>query len=137
MEGAKASLERMAKSRMEILHEALQETCKCEPISQWQNFALELLENNGIPRESFGNAVEELLRKGRGKYRNLMLTGPANCGKTFLLNPLNSIYKTFTNPASTSFAWVGAEQAEVLFLNDFRWSPQIIAWHDFLLMLEG
>ena len=137
MEGAKAAQERMAKSRMEILHEARQETCKCEPISQWHNFALELLENNGIPRESFGNAVEELLRKGRGKYRNLMLTGPANCGKTFLLNPLNSIYKTFTNPACTSFAWVGAEQAEVLFLNDFRWSPQIIAWHDFLLMLEG
>lgn len=66
-----------------------------------------------------------------------MLTGPANCGKTFLLNPLNTIFKTFTNPASTSFAWVGAEQAEVVFLNDFRWSPQIIAWHDFLLMLEG
>ncbi len=59
--------------------------------------------------------MEELLHKGCGKYKNLMLTGPANCGKTFLLNPLNSIYKTFTNPASTSFAWVGAEQANVLF----------------------
>ena len=75
--------------------------------------------------------------KGRGKFRNIMLTGPANCGKTFLLNPLNKIFSTFTNPASTSFAWVGAEKAEVLFLNDFRWSPQIIAWHDLLLMLEG
>jgi hypothetical protein len=53
-------------------------------------------------------------------------TGPANCGKTFLLNPLNKIYHTFTNPASNSFAWVGAENAEVVFLNDFRWSPQII-----------
>ena len=30
-----------------------------------------------------------------------------------------------------------AEKAEVVFLNDFRWSPQIIAWHDHLLMLEG
>ena len=67
-----------------------------------------------------------------------MLTGPANCGKTFLLyNPLNKIYKTFTNPASTSFAWVGAEEAEIVFLNDFRWSHQIIAWHDLLLILEG
>ena len=137
MDGAKAAQVRMAKSRMEILHEARQATCKCEPVSQWHNLALELLQNNGILPESFGNAIQELLRKGRGKYRNIMLTGPANCGKTFLLNPLNSIYKTFTNPASTSFAWVGAEQAEVVFLNDFRWSPQIIAWHDFLLMLEG
>ena len=66
-----------------------------------------------------------------------MLTGPANCGKTFLLNPLNVVYRTFTNPANTSFAWVGAETAEVVFLNDFRWSQQIIAWHDLLLMLEG
>ena len=96
-----------------------------------------MLKNNGITQESFAKAVKELLHKGRGKYRNIMLIGPANCGKTFLLNPLNKIYKTFTNPASTSFAWVGAEEAEVLFLNDFRWSQQIIAWHDLLLMLEG
>lgn len=25
----------------------------------------------------------------------------------------------------------------VIFLNDFRWSQQVIQWHDFLLMLEG
>lgn len=66
-----------------------------------------------------------------------MITGPANCGKTFLLNPINVIFKTFTNPSSATFAWVGAEDAKVLFLNDFRWSPQIIAWHDLLLLLEG
>lgn len=61
----------------------------------------------------------------------------ANCGKTFLLNPLKVIYSSFSNPASTSFAWVGAEKAEIIFLNDFRWSPSIIQWHDFLLLLEG
>ena len=44
---------------------------------------------------------------------------------------------TFCNPASTTFAWVGAEEAEVLFLNDFRWSANIIPWHDSLLVLEG
>ena len=32
---------------------------------------------------------------------------------------------------------MGAEKAEVIFLNDFRWNPQIIQWHDLLLMLEG
>ena len=77
------------------------------------------------------------MTKGRWKFRNILLTGPANCGKTFLLNPLNKVFITFTNPACTSFAWVGAEKAEVVLLNDFRWSPQIIAWHDHLLMLEG
>lgn len=78
-----------------------------------------------------------MLDKGRGKYRNLMITGPANCGKTFILLPLTLIYEAFCNPASTSFAWVGAEKAEIIFLNDFRWSPQIIPWHDLLLLLEG
>ena len=47
------------------------------------------------------------------------------------------MYRTFCNPACTSFAWVGAEDAECIFLNDFRWSSQIIQWHDFLLLLEG
>ena len=67
----------------------------------------------------------------------MIIVGPANCIKTFLLNPLNKIFSTFTNPATTSYAWVGAELAEVIFLNDFRWTPEILAWKDFLLLLEG
>ena len=38
---------------------------------------------------------------------------------------------------SATFAWVGVEHSEVIFLNDFRWGPQIIPWYDLLLMLEG
>jgi hypothetical protein len=36
-------------------------------------------------------------------------------------------------------SWGTSDQWEfcVVFLNDFRWSPQIIAWHDLLIMLEG
>jgi len=56
---------------------------------------------------------------------------------TFILNPLNSIFHTFSNPATTSFAWVGAQDCEAIFLNDFRWSDKIIPWHDLLLLLEG
>ena len=63
--------------------------------------------------------------------------GPANSAKTFLLQPLTVIFETFSNPATATFAWVGAEHSEAIFLNDFRWSPQIIPWHDLLLMLEG
>ena len=66
-----------------------------------------------------------------------MIVGPANCGKSFLLKPLNVIFKTFSNPASTSFTLAGTEAAEFIFLNDFRWSPFVIQWHDFLLLLEG
>ena len=32
---------------------------------------------------------------------------------------------------------MGSENAEVIFLNDFRWSPEILAWKDMLLLLEG
>ena len=67
-------------------------------------------------------------RQVRLIYLITKLTGPANCGKTFILNPLNVVYKTFSNPASTSFAWIGVENCEILFLNDFRWSSQILAW---------
>ena len=72
-----------------------------------------MLIHNGISEVKFARSIVESLDKGQGKYRNVMLVGPTNCGKTFLLNPLNVIYNTFTNPASSSFAWVGAEKAEM------------------------
>ena len=56
--------------------------------------------------------------------------------KTFILSPLKKVYNAFCNPATGSFAWVGAEDAEVILLNDFRWNPAIIAWADFLQALE-
>ena len=90
MEEAKAAQERAAKSCLEILQEARGEPCTCKQASRWHASATELLEHNGISCKSFARAVKELLCKGRGKYRNIMLTGPANCGKTFLSNPLNS-----------------------------------------------
>lgn len=79
----------------------------------------------------------DALEKGHGKYRNIMIVGPANCGKTFPFNPLNVILHTFLNLASTMFAWVGAKKAKCIFLNEFRWSPEIIPWHDLLIMLQG
>ena len=75
--------------------------------------------------------------KGRGKWRNLMIAGPANCGKTFLLLPLTTIFKTFSNPATTTFAWIGVQDSGIIFLNDFCWSSEIIAWKDLLLLLDG
>ena len=86
---------------------------------QGLHIALDILQRNCIARDDFCSAIRELLQKGRGKYRNIFLKGPANCGKTFLLNPLTIIYKTFLNPASTTFAWVGAESAEIIFLKRF------------------
>lgn len=137
IENAQETLERSKQSRIDLLIGAKNSACVEGCNGDWLSCALEILQRNGVSRECFANAVHELLRKGRGKYRNVMIVGPANCGKTFILNPLTSIYKTFCNPATGSFAWIGVEKAECIFLNDFRWSPQLIPWQDLLLLLEG
>ena len=137
MEKSEETLRRERMSRMEILQEALAGNCTENCNGRWLHIALDILQRNSIVRDDFCPAIRELLQKGRGKYRNIFLKGPANCGKTFLFNPLTIIYKTFLNPASTTFAWVGAESAEIIFLNDFRWSAQVLPWQGLLLLLEG
>ena len=137
MRSAQEKLDRSKKSRIEILQDAKEGECVTGCDGQWLTCAIQLLEQNGLYRETFTGSIKELLHKGRSKFRNIMICGPANSGKTFILNSLTSVYNTFCNPACSSFAWVGAENAECIFLNDFRWSQQVIQWHDFLLMLEG
>ena len=43
----------------------------------------------------------------------------------------------FCFPASGTFAWVEAEKADVICLNDLRWNDKLIPWADFLNLLEG
>ena len=83
----------------------------------WLKMAKEILRNNKINAYVFGEAIRTLLELGRGKNRNILLVGPANCGKTFLLNPLTEIYDTFLNLSSSKYAFVGAENKEFIFLN--------------------
>ena len=87
--------------------------------------------NNCIPLQY------ELLEKGRGKHRNIMLVGNTNCGKTFLLKPLTKLYKCFQSPTASTFSWVGAVKSKCIFLNDFRWTEKVILWSDLLSLLEG
>ncbi len=134
---AEASRARSLKSRIQLLTESLNESCVegCE--KRWLALALELLNKNGIDVSSYCNSIYQALKLGRGKHRNVYIHGNTNCGKTFMIAPLKCIYTAFVNPASGTFAWLGAEQAEIIILNDFRWSPAIIAWSDFLQILEG
>ena len=77
-------------------------------------------------------------------FRNVMITGPASCGKSFMLKPLEiiygdllEIYNAFSNQVNDNYAWVGADNAEVIILQDFRWGSELICWKDLLLPLEG
>ena len=58
-------------------------------------------------------------------------------GKHFFSTPLHLFSTRFVIQRRALFAWIGAETAECIFLNDFRWSPQLLPWHDLLLLLEG
>ena len=134
---AEEKFARTKKSRIQILEEMKEGNCADECEGKWIQAATDLLQRNEIDVQVFCKAVYSLLQCGRGKYRNIFIHGPANCGKTFILTPLKEIYSTFCNPATGTFAWVGAEEAEIIVLNDFRWKPSIIAWSDMLQLLEG
>ena len=81
--------------------------------------------------------VQRQRRSSTNKNRNLIITGPSNCEKTFILDPLNTIFDTFTNPYSCKYAFVPVEKKELTLLNDLRWTPEMIPWSDFLNLLEG
>ena len=55
----------------------------------------------------------------------------------FLLKPLEILFWAFTYPETNKYAWNGADQAEVIVLQDFRWNSELICWKDLLLLLEG
>ena len=97
MEDAQKTLERQRKGRLQLLQEARLGECVENCNGDWLICAREVLERNGVEESYFAEQVYELLDKGRGKYRNIKIVGVANCGKTFLLNPLNVIYNTFWN----------------------------------------
>ena len=66
-----------------------------------------------------------------------MIIGPINSSKSFLLKPLELILKVFSNPAAVKYAWVGPDKAEIILLNDSRWTKVLIEWKSLLPLLEG
>lgn len=132
---SKRKANRKKMTRMEILREARDMECVCN--DQYRLCAVEVLERNEVDIAQFKAAILKAVEFGRDKGNNVMLTGLSNCGKTFLLKPLLKVFETFSSPATGTFAWVGAEKAEVVLLNDLRWCEKLIAWSDFLNLLEG
>ncbi len=138
LHGAEKIISEDAKTRMVRMEDALAEEC-AETDCKWLEMALQVLELNKIKREDFKLAMFNAIRFGRQKFRNVMLVGRSNCAKTFLLKPLKVIFgkKVFENPAKDKYGWQGVENAQVILLNDFRYSKEMISWSDLLLLLEG
>jgi len=124
--------------RMAIIVERSTESCCAGCNGEWFNCAREVLRNNCINAYVFADALRQCLDKGRKKNNNILLVGPTNCGKSFLLNPVELLFsKCFANPATGRYAWLGLDECDVAYLNDLRWSSELIGWNDFLLLLEG
>jgi len=122
-------------SRMEKIEDAARGNC--EENCTWLDSALEVLHFNHYEPVTFAGYLHDLLKNGRGKWRNMMIVGRSNCAKTFILKPLKLIFNCFENPSNDKFAWVGADKADVILMQDFRYSKEFIAWKDLLLLLEG
>ena len=137
MQEASAVLTRRKASRMQLIREAASGNCVDNCDGLWLRCGEDVLVNNKVHPILFAAAIRDLLTLGRGKYRNVMIVGATNCGKTFLLRPLELLYNTFSNPAADKYAWVGAAKAEIIWLNDFRWTRELIEWKSLLLLLEG
>ena len=83
----------------------------------------------------YGDADRDLFKRGCEKFRN-MIVGPANCRKTFMLKTLEHIYHAYCNPESDKYVWVGVDQGELIVLQDFRWSSELICWKGVPPLLE-
>ena len=83
MRSAQEKLDRSKKSHIEILEEAKQGECVAGCDGQWMTCAIQLLEQNGIYRETFTGSIKELLHKGCSQLRNIMICGPANFWQDF------------------------------------------------------
>ena len=137
MQNAPQSLEREQQSRISVIRSYASGECVDSCGGQWLECAKEVLRNNRVNLFFFACAMRRCFIHGRQKNRNILIIGPTNCGKSFLLNPIELMFHAFVNPASGRYAWVGLDECEVAYLNDFRWTSESIAWSDFLLLLEG
>ena len=107
----------------------------------WLACVLETLSHNNIDRKEFSNLVLHNLEHGRGKGKNIMIYGPTNCAKSFILLPLTKIYKRFTTPSQGIYNWVNAPNKEIIFVNYMRYEDDgeknVMRWNMFLNLLEG
>ena len=102
MNDAPKDVQRASNTRMSILRAHIEKECLPVCKGEWLACAKQVLQENEINVYCFAAAIRQLLEKGRQKRLNILLIGPTNCGKSFLLNPLELIFKTFINPATGS-----------------------------------
>lgn len=92
MKNVRREIERESKTRMQLLREFCDVDCVVGCSGQWLECAKQTLERNNYETAVLTEDVRLLLQMGREIYRNILITGSANCGKSFILNPLTIVY---------------------------------------------
>ena len=93
MENVRREMERESKTRIQLLRKFCDVDCVVGCSGQWLECAKQTLKRNSYGTAVFTEVVRLILQMGRVKYRNILITDPANCGKSFILNPLTIIYR--------------------------------------------
>ena len=122
MQSPKEKLEASKVSRIDTVKTHLPSECGEGCSGQWLQCVKEVLLFNGNDTFQFVTSTKDLLIHGRGKNRNLITTGPANCGKTFMLKPFKLIFSDiiFENSANDKYPWARSEKSKVFLHNYFR-----------------
>jgi len=78
MHNAQDNLLHLHREHMPVVYEAVNQLCTpgCDD-GLWYRSAIELLRNNSIEPYLYAAAMRDLLSKGRGKFRNLLLDIPS------------------------------------------------------------
>ena len=135
---SKEVMRREQLSRLDILREQLDLPCTCD--SQWAQAANYILNRNQVCVRSFCRAILHCLDVGAQKKSNLFISGPGNCGKTFLLLPLREIYKTFDIPSGGgTYRMSSIINTEITLWQDVRYQDVkgFVSWSTLLNWLEG
>lgn len=135
---APESLSQVKLPRIAMLRNAKSGDCVAGCEGKWERMAHEIISLNPLVNGVvLRKAILDNIEMGRCKGANVFLVGPKDCGKSFLLLPLEKLFKVFSSPTSGRYNWMGIDEAEVIFLNDFRWDKGVIEWSDFLRLLSG
>ena len=126
LRSAASNLDRLAKSRVEILLEAATNTSACCVNGDGRCAAVynDIVSYQGIHVADFQHSLFETLLHGRRKGNVFMIVGGKDTGKTTITDPARMIFNAMPTPQSDSFCPLQDARGYELFLwQDFRYFP--------------
>ena len=88
IQNALAIVVHISKSHIEILNDYANTACVENCNGEWFLRAKKVLKSNSINLYVYAKAIRQCLKNVRQKQNNIMLVGPTNCRKSFLLGLL-------------------------------------------------